>query len=147
MQAMLYLLALASGVALTVQVGVNASARGFLGHDAVMAAWASFVIGTIALAAFLFVTRAPWPSRAALSGIPLWVWGGGLLGAFYVVTSTIVGPRLGAAAFLALVVLGQLVSSLVVDQFGWLGFPQHSISLTRVAGSVVLLVGVLLITH
>ncbi|WP_458429062.1 DMT family transporter, partial [Pseudomonas aeruginosa] len=47
-----------------------------------------------------------------------------MLGAFYVATSVVVGPRLGAAALLSLSVLGQLLTSLAVDHFGWLGFPQ-----------------------
>lgn len=62
-------------------------------------------------------------------------------------TTTLVGPRLGAAASLCLVVLGQLLAALLVDHFGWLGFPQHSISLVRVAGVALLLAGVVLITR
>jgi transporter family-2 protein len=147
MQGILYALALGAGIALTIQVGVNAVARGFLGNDAVIAAFASFAVGAIALAGYLLLTRAQWPGRGSVGTIPLWVWSGGLLGAFYVITSTIVGPRLGAAAFLALVVLGQLCSSLLVDHFGWLGFPQHSITLVRLAGVLALLVGVALIAR
>ena len=141
-----YLLALAAGAALTVQIGANAAARRYLGGDAVAAALASFVIGAVALAVYGVAMRVPWTLRSALSA-PAWVWSGGLLGGFYVVTSVLVGPRLGAAAFLALAVLGQLAASLVVDQFGWLGFAQHPITVARVVGALMLLGGVLLVTR
>jgi transporter family-2 protein len=69
------------------------------------------------------------------------------MGALYVASSIILGPRLGAAALLALVVLGQLVTSLVLDHFGWLGFAQHPLSVTRTLGAVFLFCGVLLIVR
>ena len=70
-----------------------------------------------------------------------------VLGAFYVASSVIVGPRLGAATLLALVVLGQLGTSLLVDHFGWLGFPHHPLTVVRVLGAALLFGGVLLITR
>ncbi|HEY3786675.1 MAG TPA: DMT family transporter [Steroidobacteraceae bacterium] len=146
MQVMLYSLAFIAGLFLTVQVGVNATLRAGLGTPA-MAALASFLVGLLGLGLFLLLTRASLPTRAALSAVPLWAWTGGLLGAFYVASTIIVGPRLGAAALLALSVLGQLLASLVVDHFGWLGFPQHSISIARLVGAVLLFAGVLLIVR
>ena len=146
MQSLLYLLAFAAGVVLTVQVGVNSSLRAAVGHP-VMAALISFVIGSAALLAFLLLMRAPWPERAQLTAAPAWVWLGGVLGAFYVVSTIIVGPRLGAAALLALIVLGQLLTSLLVDNFGWLGFPEQPLTLLRLLGALMLFGGVLLLVH
>jgi bacterial/archaeal transporter family-2 protein len=146
MQSLLYLLAFAAGVVLTVQVGVNSSLRAAVGHP-VMAALISFVIGSAALLAFLLLMRAPWPDRAQLTAAPAWVWLGGVLGAFYVVSTIIVGPRLGAAALLALIVLGQLLTSLLVDNFGWLGFPEHPLTPLRLLGALMLFGGVLLLVH
>ncbi len=146
MQAMLYALAVAAGLVLTIQVGVNATLRNALGNP-VMAALMSFLIGLAGLALFLIVTRAPLPTKAALFAAPAWAWVGGLLGAFYVATAIGVGPRLGAAALLALTVLGQLMASLVVDHYGWLGFPQHTISVARLMGAALLFGGVWLIVR
>src|SRR5215469_1571495 len=143
MQTALYALAFVAGLLLTVQVGLNAALRSAFGNPGT-AALANFLVGTAGLFAYLLITRAQWPGRAALSVAPGWVWLGGLLGAFYVGSSVVVGPRLGAAALLALTVFGQLAASLVVDHFGWLGFPQHPLTLTRLAGAALLLVGVVL---
>lgn len=146
MQSLLYLVAFGAGVVLIVQVGVNTSLRAAVGNP-VMAALISFLIGSVALLAFLLLMRTPWPARAQLSAVPAWMWLGGVLGAFYVVSTIIVGPRIGAAALLALIVLGQLVTSLLVDHFGWLGFPEHPVTPLRLLGAVMLFGGMLLIVH
>jgi bacterial/archaeal transporter family-2 protein len=146
MQALLYLLGLGVGAGLVVQVGMNSTLRAILGSP-IVAALISFLVGSAALAMYLLIARTPLPVRSQLAVVPGWAWLGGVLGAFYVASSVVVGPRLGAATLLALVVLGQLVTSLLVDHFGWLGFPQHPLSLVRGAGAVLLFVGVLLITR
>ncbi len=146
MQTALYTLAFVSGLLLTVQVGFNAALRNSFGNPGT-AALANFLVGTAGLIGFIVVTRAAWPTKAALSGAPAWAWLGGLLGAFYVASSVVIGPRLGAAALLALTVLGQLAASMVVDHFGWLGFPQHPFTLVRLAGAALLFAGVLLIVR
>ena len=147
MQGMLFALAIVAGISLTVQIGANATLRGFLANNALSAAFASFLVGTLALAIYLIAGRVSWPARASLTAVPLWAWSGGILGAFYVATATLVGPRLGAAVFFSLVVLGQLAASLLLDHFGWLGFAQHPVSLLRMGGVVLLLAGVVLITR
>jgi transporter family-2 protein len=146
MQSLLYLLGLGVGIGLVLQVGMNSTLRSILGSP-ILAALISFVVGSVALACFLGVLRTPLPERAQLAAVPAWAWLGGILGAFYVASSVIVGPRLGAATLLALVVLGQLGTSLVVDHFGWLGFAQHPLTLMRLAGAALLFGGVLLITR
>jgi transporter family-2 protein len=141
-----YILAFVAGMALTIQVGVNSTLRRGLGSP-VMATFVSFVVGTIGLALFLLLSRASLANRAALASIPAWAWFGGLVGAFYVATTVIVGPRLGSATLLALVVLGQLLAALVIDHYGWIGFPQHPISTLRILGAILLFGGVLLIVR
>ena len=66
---------------------------------------------------------------------------------FYVAVATLVGSadRRGGAACADR--LGQLIASLLVDQFGWLGFRMQPISPTRLAGVALLLGGVGLITR
>jgi len=146
MQGLLYLLAFGAGLVLVLQVGMNSTLRAVLDNP-LAAAFISFLVGTLALALYMLVTRTPWPARGQLAAVPAWCWYGGVFGAFYVVTSVIVGPRLGAATLLALIVLGQLLTSLLVDHFGWVGFPQHPLTLLRLTGAVLLFAGVLLITR
>ncbi len=146
MQATLWLLVLAAGFGLTIQVGLNAALRTAF-QSAGAAAFANFTVGILALMAFLLVMRTPVPSREAIAGVPWWAWFGGLLGAFYVATVTVAGPKLGATLLLAITVFGQLAAALIVDQNGWLGFPQQPVTLARVAGCALLLGGVWLVSR
>src|SRR5436309_10250693 len=103
------------------QVGVNVQLRNSLG-DPITSTFASFVVGAIGLGVYALLTRAHWPSTSSFSGVPAWQWAGGLLGAVYVVSTILVGPRLGAATLLSLVVAGQMIAAMVLDHQGWLGF-------------------------
>ena len=57
------------------------------------------------------------------------------------------GPRLGAVALLALVLLGQMATALVVDHYGVVGFPEHAVSLSRLVGLALLIAGVVLVVR
>ena len=134
-------LALLAGAMLSVQVGVNNALRGALGHP-LWASLTSFLVGTTVLFCATMALRLPAPT---LSKASLWMWTGGVLGAIYVSLSVALAPRLGAATLVGLIVAGQLVASIVVDHFGWLGFPSHPISPSRIAGAALLFAGVWLI--
>jgi bacterial/archaeal transporter family-2 protein len=59
--------------------------------------------------------------------------------------SILLVQRLGTATFVALLVTGQMLSSLVVDQYGLLGVAQHPAHPTRIVGAALLVLGVVLI--
>jgi len=146
MQLTPYLVAFVAGLMLTVQVGLNATLGRAVGNIR-FAVLSNFTVGLIGILIYVVAARDAWPTRQVLAAVPMWAWCGGLLGAFYVAVATLVGPRIGAAALLALTVLGQLMASLLVDQFGWLGFPLQPLSATRIAGALLLLGGVGLIVR
>src|SRR5262245_41703183 len=146
MRSLSYALGLVAGLGLTVHVGMNSQLRKVL-QSANTAALISFLVGTTALIALLLATRSPLPARETLAAVPVWAWFGGILGAFYVASSTIVAAELGTASLLALALAGQLATALVVDHFGWLGLPEHPITWIRIAGVAFLGVGVWLIAR
>jgi len=141
-----YFLGIASGFGLTLQIGMNSKLRTVL-QNANTAALISFLVGTTGLVMVLVVTRTPMPARDTLASVPVWAWFGGLMGAFYVAISTVVASQLGTAALLGLALSGQLAMALVVDHFGWLGLPEHPITLTRMVGVALLGAGAWLISR
>jgi transporter family-2 protein len=146
MKGIAHLLGIFSGFGLTVQIAMNSQLRRTL-ESANTAAFVSFLVGLMALLALLLLTRAPIPARETLGAVPLWAWFGGMLGAFYVASSTVVAGELGAATLLGLALLGQLSTALVIDHFGWLHMPVHPITWTRIAGVALLGSGVWLISR
>jgi transporter family-2 protein len=137
------LLALLAGTMLPVQAGVNAALRAQLGHP-VLAGFASFTVGTLSLALYILAARLPWPTTP-LGSIPLWQWTGGILGAVYLSLVILLAPRLGTATSFGLIISGQLIASLLLDHFGWLGIPQHSINPMRLLGLTLMIAGVVLV--
>ncbi len=138
-------LAIVVGAGLTIQVGMN----GTLGTATGSSLWAAVVNFLVGLAGLVAVALAS-GSRIApgsVASVPTWAWFGGLLGAAYVASVTFLGPRLGAVALLALVLLGQMATALVVDHFGMVGFPQNAVTPSRLLGVVLLAVGAVLVVR
>ena len=144
---MLVLVAIAFliGMMLPVQAGVNAQLRTSLGHP-LLAALASFAVGTVLLFLVSLAARARF-SGVPLASIPWWHWTGGLFGAFYIAAAVVLAPRLGAAALIAAIVAGQMITSLLLDTRGWAGFAQQPLTPARLCGGLLVIAGVLLINR
>jgi bacterial/archaeal transporter family-2 protein len=140
-----HLLAVLVGAGLTVQVGMNSTVRMAVGSP-VMATIVNFAVGLAALALVAVATGAR-VVPGSTSAVPAWAWFGGLLGAAYVASTTVLGPRLGATALLALTLAGQMVAALAVDKYGVVGFPQSAITPARLLGAVLVIAGALLIVR
>ena len=146
MRGLSYFLGIVAGFGLTVQVGMNAQLRKVL-QSANTAALISFVVGTLALITLVLLLRTPVPDRGTIASVPVWAWFGGLLGAFYVASSTVVAANLGATTLLGLALLGQLSTALVIDHYGWLGLPENPVTLARIGGVALVSLGVWLVSR
>jgi transporter family-2 protein len=137
-------LAIAAGISLVVQQALNANLRALLG-SAVWSGFTSYLVGTICMAMLALALRDPMPPAGVTERVPWWGWSGGLFGAIFIAFAILLIPRLGAATFFALLITGQMLSSLAFDHFGLLGIPVHPVSLIRMAGAACLILGVVLI--
>lgn len=140
----LALLAMLAGACGPTQAGINSQLR-LVARDPVLASLLSFIVGTLALFAYSLVSRIPWPAARVFLDVPWWMWTGGILGAFLVLVSVILAPKLGAATMLGFMVAGQMMTSIVLDHFGLIGYEQHPATLWRVIGASMLVVGVVII--
>src|SRR5579883_2418804 len=102
---------MAAGASFVMQQAVNASLRA----DINSAAWAGFVSylgGTVCMLVLAVAMHEALPVPAAVARSNWWAWTGGFFGAVYIAVSILLVPRLGAAIFVALLVAGQMLSSL-----------------------------------
>ncbi len=141
---LLALVAIGAGALLPIQASINGRMRPFVGGP-IPATLVSVAVSTSAMLVLVLATRTSVPSQAKLAGSPWWVWTGGLLGVVFVLVSLGLVNRLGAAFLFALVVVGQMLASLLIDHYGWFGVTQEAISPLRVLGVLLLLGGVVLI--
>ena len=64
-----------------------------------------------------------------------------MIGAVYAVATVLLARELGAAPLTALIVTGQLVCSVALDHFGWVGFTEHAAGLGRIVSRVLMIAG------
>jgi transporter family-2 protein len=144
MRYLLMLLIFFVGCLMPIQGSVNAKLGSYL-KAPLLAALVNFMVGGAVLLIVVLGTRIPTNLMQNIKQAPANVWIGGMIGAIYVSSVIFLIPRLGAALSFALIVTGQLVFSLVLDHFGLFGVPVQPINLGRIAGILLILIGVLVI--
>lgn len=138
------LFALAGGMALAVQAGLNGGLGRLLGHP-LWATLTSLAVSVATVVPVILILRLKLPAGDVAARAPWWLWTGGVLGAFYVTAALATAPRLGVTTAVAAVITGQLIMSLVIDHFGLLGLDRQPVDLSRLAGVILLLGGLFLI--
>ncbi|MEZ5781474.1 MAG: DMT family transporter [Rhizobiaceae bacterium] len=139
------LLGILSGAFIAIQAPINSQLARGLGLPVAAAAF-SFLSGAVVLAIVTLVIARAQGVTLDWRAPPPWTFvAGGVLGASYVTISTLLIPRIGAAALMAFLVAGQLIAGMMLDRVGFLGMAVREISIGRMAGAVLLLVGALLV--
>ncbi len=127
-----------------VQAGINAL-LGAQVKSPILAATVSFAVGTMFLLLVCFFLRVSMPAFSEWVRLPLWMFAGGILGAFFVSTTIILAPKLGAVTLLASLITAQMTASLFLDHFGMIGYPVQEINFWRIIGVLFLVAGVVLV--
>ncbi|MEC4817168.1 MAG: DMT family transporter [Scytonema sp. PMC 1069.18] len=132
------------GAGLTIQMAWNARLRTATG-SAVLTTIISVSVTLVSLSLLWATGATNHGSIPAFNSVPKWAWFGGVFAAYYLVASLIAIPKLGAAAVFSLAIVGQMVAALILDTTGAFGVNQISLSTSRVLGTALLLIGVILI--
>jgi transporter family-2 protein len=139
------LLTAVAGGLIALQPPINAVLGRFTGN--LQAGLVSFVVGAMLLAAIIVLSGRAGTLSSAFEPGWLYYLGGGVLGAVYVVVALITVSSIGAAGVVAATIAGQLTASVVIDRLGVLGLEQTAVSLDRVIGIGLLLLGTYLIVR
>jgi transporter family-2 protein len=100
-------------------------------------AWIGMIIA-------ILVSRTALPAPAVLGGVRPYLYGGGLIIAFYLFSATTLAPRFGVGNFILFALTAQLVAASVIDQFGLFGAPLKPIAPLRALGVAVMVGGLIL---
>lgn len=137
-----FTMALLSGFLIANQNPVNADVRKIFSSP-FLAASLSFFIGSAFLGVLsLTMGGGLFPSLAFISSNPWWIWLGGFLGAVYLTSNVLLFPRLGAVQTVILPILGMILMGTVIDTLGWFGAKPVEITLTRIFGVLIMMIGV-----
>ncbi len=138
------LVALLVGAGYPIQAGINATIATYHGHP-LLAALTNTVVASVVLLVAIVILRVPLPVIATLGTAPWWAWTGGCLGAFFVLSSLVLAPKLGAAAFVSTTIVGTMAASLAIDHFGLLAYRPQPVTVLRVVGAVLVVTGMIMI--
>ena len=146
MRYLLLLVPLLVGIGVVIQSGANTQLRYILANP-FLAGLISLSVATTTLIIINLAIRTDFTVLALdnIQRTQWWMWTGGLMGAFFIMSVVLVAPEIGPTRLFGLIIASQLIFSLVVDHYGWMGFAVQPISLKRVIGVVLLIVGVFLV--
>ncbi|KWI91899.1 hypothetical protein WM22_12500 [Burkholderia ubonensis] len=136
--------ALVAGALVPFQAGSNATLGRALGHP-LWATVASLLVSLLCVLPALFVMHAHAPLLSRTAQLPVWVWFGGVAGVIYITSALVLTPRLGATTFIVSVIAGQMLTSLLIDNYGLMGLPVKPANPGRVAGVLMIFAGMLLV--
>ena len=137
------ILAVIGGALLAIQAPTNAI-LGKASGSPIIAAFISFLIGTVALGAAVGVSSGKL-FAPGLRQVPWDAWLGGFYGAFFVAVAAFGAPRVGVGVLLTAAIAGQLAAALILDHYGLLGLARHPITLSRGLGFALVVVGAVLV--
>lgn len=140
-----HLIALVAGLGLPLQVAFNNKLTSFSANP-FTTSLISFSVGTLSLIVYSLCTPGAFhKSLQQLDQAPAYAWFGGLVGAFYIISTIVASPKIGLAVFLSLVIGGQLMMSVVVDHFGLLGAAVKPMNSMKGIGLLLVLGGIFLL--
>ena len=140
------LFALAAGAANPFQSGTNAQLNKQLSESVWAGLWV-YATGLLGLLLVQLFLRQPVPSSQAISAVRPWAWLGGLISIASTMAGLMLAQRMGSGLFTGLTLTASLVTSVVLDQFGLIGFAQKTASPVRVVGCGLMVAGAWMISR
>lgn len=140
MQFLLYPLVILAGLMNPLQSACTSSMNKVLHRPFLVGLMSVAGTATVTLVGALLLGQLGFDGRAGR--VPWWAWFGGLAGSVFLLAQPIAAQKIGAGPFIGLTVTSSVILSVVIDHYGWLGFPQHTASIGRIVGAGLMVVGV-----
>ncbi|CAM1374583.1 DMT family transporter [Tenacibaculum xiamenense] len=139
------ILALAGGIALAAQSGLNSQLGISLKHPLLASACAFFASSLFAIIFVAFAVK-DFPSLQQIKTIPIYLWfTGGLLSVIGIAIYLYTIPKLGISTMISLGLCGQLIFAAIAGHFGWLNVPTEPLTLRKCIGLAAMIFGILII--
>lgn len=146
MKIIFFFLAYACGVAMSTQSAINTLLKGGV-KNPWLSSFISFLVGTVILGITVLIVRQPIPTFSEVRSLEWYKFLGGALGAFFVTVVIFAVPQIGPAAMFGFIIAGQMTSSVLLEQFGWLGVKQSPISVVKTIGVILIIAGAIMVNR
>lgn len=143
---MIFLIALGliAGGLVPVQTSVNSRLRQDV-NEPFLASGISFLVGTLFLIIFGLFTGSPFISFSELSQLPWWGYLGGVLATICLTANIFMFGELGSVLAIVLPMVGQIIFGILIDSFGWFGTQVIPLTVMKIIGAILVLLGIILI--
>lgn len=139
---MFLLLGIFAGFIIPFQTSINTNLR-LNKQSTILSVLISFSVGLLCSTCLLILLNQPiFSSLFYLFSHPFYTIIGGLLGVAFVMGAIYVYQQLGATQTAILPILGQLFAGLMIDQFGLFHAPQSTVTISKMIGAFLVLLGV-----
>ncbi|MBO1307317.1 DMT family transporter [Enterococcus sp. 669A] len=143
---MIYLLlGVLFGTLLPIQTAINSKLRSFV-QSPLLSSMISFLVAELFLLVLTLVSGInPLISVDFFLSHPKWIWLGGVCGVIGLTSIIFLFQKLGSVQTVILPLIGQIFMGLLIDQFGWFHSPQISVTLGKIAGVLLMIIGVVFV--
>jgi len=136
-----YILALLAGAALSFEGAIYAELGKTIGQ--IETSFYNFLMGSIIMG-LLWLFFGKGRISYALEA-PKWSLLGGVLGVVYLTSIVVSVPFVGVGISMVAVIIGQLVMSMVIEHFGWLGSKKNKINKEKLFAVISMIIALILI--
>lgn len=136
-----YILALLAGAALSFEGAIYAELGKTIGQ--IETSFYNFFMGSIIMGLLLLFF-----GKGQLSytlEAPKWSLLGGLMGVVYLTSIVVSVPFVGVGISMVAVIIGQLVMSMVIEHFGWLGSKKTTMNKEKIFAVISMIIALILI--
>lgn len=136
-----YLISIFTGILVAIMISLNGQVSSISGNYA-----SSVIIHFVGLIGIILVLIFTKSKIGSLKGIPFYMFTGGLIGILTVLFTNASFVGLGVSLTVSLSLLGQLVTSLIIDHFGYFNMDVVEFDKKKILGLIIIIVGIYVMT-
>lgn len=145
MQTVIFIgLAFFMGTILSIYMPMNSSVSKYVGSP--ITANVTFFFVALLTSIILFFTFGKFDTLDKLKDVPIYLYLTGFVSAFFVLGTTFLIPHLGARRFFILLIAGQILTAVAVSHFGVLESPKDPITIKKIIGASLVVIGAMIST-
>lgn len=145
MQTMIYFsFAFLMGIVMTIYLPMNSSVSRYVGSS--ITANVTFFAVALLTSIGIFLISGQFDTLYKVKDVPLYLYLTGFISAFIVLGTTFLIPHIGARKFFILLIAGQIVMAVAISHFGILESPKDPVSVKKLIGAALVIIGAMIST-
>lgn len=137
-------LAFLMGIIMSIYLPMNSSVSRHLGSS--ITANVTFFLIALLTSILIFLIFGEFDSVHKVKNVPIYLYLTGVISAFIVLGTTFLIPLIGARKFFIFLVAGQILMAVTVSHFGILESPKDPVSIKKLIGASLVIIGAIFST-